>query len=66
LRRIVEERAPVRDAGRSPERLSLEEIGRRELEKQQREMEKQRAIEVQREREHQREHEIDPDPGLEI
>lgn len=66
LRRIVEERAPVRDAGRSPERLSLEEIGRRELEKQQRDIKKQRALDVQREREHQREHEKDPDPGLEI
>ena len=66
LRRIVEEREPDVSAGRSTERLSLEEIGRRELEKQQREMEKLRAIEVQREREHQREHEKDPDPGLEI
>jgi ATP-dependent exoDNAse (exonuclease V) alpha subunit len=69
LRRIVEERAPVRDAGRSPERLSLEEIGRREIEKQgrldrERQAERQRALESERERE--RENQKDRDPGLEL
>ena len=71
LRRIVEERAPEQDAERSPERLSLEEIGRRELEKQrqlerERQAEKQRQIEAEREREREREHQKDRDPGLEL
>ena len=56
LRRIVEERAPEQDAERSPERLSLEEIGRRE-------MEKQRSLEAEREPEKGRQK--DKDCGLE-
>ena len=68
LRRIVNEREPEGPAERSQERLSLEEIGRRELEKQrqleqERQAEKQRQIEAERERE--REHQKDRDWGLE-
>ena len=49
LRRIVEERVPERDAERSQERLSLEEIGRRETEAQRRETEKQRQLKAEHE-----------------
>ena len=73
LRRIVNEREPEGAAERSQGRLSLEEIGRREHEKQrqleqERHAEKQRQIEAERERERERklEHQKDRDPGLEL
>ena len=50
LLRNLESVAEHRDE-RSQKRLSLEEIGRREMEKQQREIEKQRSLEAEREQE---------------
>ncbi len=48
---------------RSQKRLSLEEIGQRELDKQQRELEKQRSLEAEHEPEHSGKQK-DPDLGL--